>query len=543
MSRTCKPAQPKSSKTRSQKTRGFQAGYERASTFASKGKHLQAEKLYEEILESAPHARDRALVLNDLAALQVLRGDLAGARDRLEKALALDPTCHSAKSNLELLEPELAPVERPVCVPRPTPPSQLQEPEPPIKVAILSLLFNWPSTGGGNVHTYELAWFLAAAGYYVRHIYARYRPWGIGAVDGRLPYSFRELAFDETNWAPREVQSRFRAAVDELQPDYVLITDSWNCKPLLAEAVRGYPYILRFQAMECICPLNNVRLLPQSDGRVGQCQLNQLDHSTACAGCVQKLGHRSGSLHQAERAFSGFGTPEYQLVLLRSLREAEAVMVVNPLTAALIGPHAENVRVVTAGMDPARFPWPSPPVKKATDKVLLFFAGLVDEWMKGFHVLQEACAALWQKRQDFELVATGEPLGREEPFTSFVGWLSQGDLPEHLRSADILVMPTVAQEALGRTAVEAMAAGKPVIASRIGGLPFTVVDAVTGLLVEPGDPVDLAAKIETLLEDHSLRERMGLAGRRRFEERYSWPAIIERHYRPVLSQRVSRIGL
>jgi glycosyltransferase involved in cell wall biosynthesis len=107
-------------------------------------------------------------------------------------------------------------------------------------------------------------------------------------------------------------------------------------------------------------------------------------------------------------------------------------------------------------------------------------------------------------------------------------------LPRHLRAADVLVMPTIAQEALGRTAVEAMAVGRPVIASRLGGLPATVVDGVTGLLCAPGDPDDLARQIERLLDDPALRERLGLAGRRRFEEHYDWNVIIERHYKPLL---------
>jgi glycosyltransferase involved in cell wall biosynthesis len=134
------------------------------------------------------------------------------------------------------------------------------------------------------------------------------------------------------------------------------------------------------------------------------------------------------------------------------------------------------------------------------------------------------------------LVATGDPPGQIDAFTRFVGWQSQEELPRHLNAADILVVPTVAQEALGRTAVEAMAAGRPVIATRLGGLPFTVIEGATGLLCEPGDVTDLANKIETLLDDPALLRRMGLAGRRRFEEHYSWDVIIERHYRPLFSR-------
>jgi predicted O-methyltransferase YrrM len=168
---------------------------------------------------------------------------------------------------------------------------------------------------------------------------------------------------------------------------------------------------------------------------------------------------------------------------------------------------------------------------------VLLFAGLVDERMKGFHVLHEAYRRLWQKRRDFALVATADPPGAGDKFTRYVGWQSQGDLPRLFRAADVLVFPTIAQEALGRTAVEAMAAGLPVVASRIGGLPFTVADGATGLLCEPGDPDDLARKLETLLDDPELRARMGQAGRRWFEEHYAWPVIVDRHYRPILTRR------
>jgi glycosyltransferase involved in cell wall biosynthesis len=84
-----------------------------------------------------------------------------------------------------------------------------------------------------------------------------------------------------------------------------------------------------------------------------------------------------------------------------------------------------------------------------------------------------------------------------------------------------------------------MAAGKPVVASRLGGLPFTVSDGATGLLAAPGDPVDLAAKLDRLLTDAELRRRLGQAGRQRFEEQYAWPLIIDRSYRPLFCQRIS----
>jgi glycosyltransferase involved in cell wall biosynthesis len=194
-------------------------------------------------------------------------------------------------------------------------------------------------------------------------------------------------------------------------------------------------------------------------------------------------------------------------------------------------------------MDPARFPWPwlsEPTELRSPGKKMIVFAGLVEELIKGFDVLRSAGEVLWQQRQDFELVATSDPAGWVNDFTRFVGWQSQADLPRYLRAADICVAPAIAQEALGRTAVEAMAVGRPVVASNLGGLPYTIADKETGLLFEPGDPYDLARKLDVLLDDAELREHLGLAGRRRFEANFIWEVILERCYRPVLcrSKRV-----
>src|SRR5262249_6478545 len=141
-------------------------------------------------------------------------------------------------------------------------------------------------------------------------------------------------------------------------------------------------------------------------------------------------------------------------------------------------PYAQKVQVVTWGMDPNRFPWPSSAnlPSRGKQRLRLLMAGLVDEMIKGFRVLHEACAILWETRNDFELLVTADPAGPIDSFTRYIGWLSQDQLPEVMRQADIVVMPTIAQEGLGRSTVEAMGAGKPVIASRIGGLPYTVTD-------------------------------------------------------------------
>jgi hypothetical protein len=191
---------------------------------AEQGKHAEARTLYEQ-LANGPHlpAPLRALVLNDLATLSALGGDAESARRGFEAALALDPGCELARANLATLHPVIPPLAPPCeggdeqargttipdaeqAAPHPNSrragTSQAQPlavsgergpccsaQERPVKVAILSFLFNWPSTGGGIVHTVELAQFLRRAGYDVKHLYARYLPWGIGEVPDPVTFS------------------------------------------------------------------------------------------------------------------------------------------------------------------------------------------------------------------------------------------------------------------------------------------------------------------------------------------------------------------
>jgi glycosyltransferase involved in cell wall biosynthesis len=255
-----------------------------------------------------------------------------------------------------------------------------------------------------------------------------------------------------------------------------------------------------------------------------------------------------------ERGLAGVGTAEYDALLRQSFQEAEAVLVLNPITAALLEPFAKRVCIVPWGIDPARFPWPA--VDDASDSdeasfvsatgedkpiVRLFMAAVAGEVIKGFHVAREGCRILRETRSDFELVVTFDPAGPIDEFTRSVGWCSQDELPRHYRAADICLVPTVAQDALSITSVEAMAAGEPVVASRIGGLPYTVSDGLTGLLFEPGNPWDLADKITRLLDDAALRRQMGLAGRKRFEKDFMWPDVIKRYWRPLLPTRLERV--
>jgi 2-deoxystreptamine N-acetyl-D-glucosaminyltransferase/2-deoxystreptamine glucosyltransferase len=106
------------------------------------------------------------------------------------------------------------------------------------------------------------------------------------------------------------------------------------------------------------------------------------------------------------------------------------------------------------------------------------------------------------------------------------GFVEHEIIPSVLGSLDVLVLPSEYEE-LGSVLVEAMVAGLPVVASRVGGIPEVVEEGRTGVLVTPGDAVELAAAIDRLLGDPSLIGDMRAHARRR-SEAWAWPALARR---------------
>jgi len=131
-------------------------------------------------------------------------------------------------------------------------------------------------------------------------------------------------------------------------------------------------------------------------------------------------------------------------------------------------------------------------------------------------------------------------------FVNFTGFIENREIPSLLAKHDIMIMPSVMEsESFGVAALEAAAAGLPVIASRIGGIPEVVLDGVTGLLVKPGDPKDLADAIITLAKDKNLRDRLGQAGRNFVVRNYLWDDNIRQMatlYRTLLDNQKEKAG-
>ena len=101
------------------------------------------------------------------------------------------------------------------------------------------------------------------------------------------------------------------------------------------------------------------------------------------------------------------------------------------------------------------------------------------------------------------------------------------DVPQVLNTLDVFVFPSL-EEALGTAVLEAMAMRKPVVATRVGGIPEVVREGETGYLVEPGDPGAIAEKVIPLLQDKGLCRKMGIQGRRRVEADYDNRLMVQR---------------
>lgn len=172
---------------------------------------------------------------------------------------------------------------------------------------------------------------------------------------------------------------------------------------------------------------------------------------------------------------------------------------------------------------------------------------------KGYPVFLEAACDVLNAVPEahFAIVGDGSERSRLEKLASDLGVSSQvhflgarRDIPELLKAFDVTCLssyPVV--ETLSNSVLEYMAAGKPVVATRVGSLPEVIVEGETGFLVEPGDAKALAERIVSLLCDSGLRRRMGDRARQRAESHYSLARMVkatERLFETLLGRKNER---
>jgi glycosyltransferase involved in cell wall biosynthesis len=128
----------------------------------------------------------------------------------------------------------------------------------------------------------------------------------------------------------------------------------------------------------------------------------------------------------------------------------------------------------------------------------------------------------------FVLVGNGQAPPPAAAWVKHLGPLANADVLALYAAADVVVVPSVIPDALSRVVLEAMAAGRPIVATAVGGMPELIEDGVSGLLVPRRDPAALADALVRLLDDRALAARLGAAARRRAETRFSPDVSVER---------------
>jgi phosphatidylinositol alpha-mannosyltransferase len=127
----------------------------------------------------------------------------------------------------------------------------------------------------------------------------------------------------------------------------------------------------------------------------------------------------------------------------------------------------------------------------------------------------------------------------------FVGRVSYADLPRYYRTADVFCVPATGRESQGAILLEAMATGRPIVATNIDGYATVVTHGEQGLLVPPRDSHALTVALVSVLGDESLRKKMGERGLVRAQE-FSWDVVARRvadYYRTLLNGDQSIIGV
>jgi glycosyltransferase involved in cell wall biosynthesis len=252
-------------------------------------------------------------------------------------------------------------------------------------------------------------------------------------------------------------------------------------------------------------------------------------------------------------------SPEGRIAAERSLsRRADRVIATcsdEVFELARMGASRGSISVVPCGVDTAEFSPAGPALERGSRHRLVTVSRLVRR--KGVDETITALATV----PDTELwIAGGTDSAGEEPADGdmarlralavargvddrvrFLGPVPRAELPALLRSADAVVcVPWY--EPFGMVPLEAMACGRAVVASAVGGLTDTVVDGVTGVHVPPRRPKALAAALRKLLQSPPLAEAYGIAGRDRALMRYGWDRIAATTadvYRQVAASRAA----
>ena len=346
---------------------------------------------------------------------------------------------------------------------------------------------------------------------------------------------------------------------DEALPDRVVIHDGYDVAHVPAGPARALPKDELLPYMPAFARVLQGQWAEQPPDIVHahfwMSGLAAVDAAADLPVPVLQTFHALGSVkrrHQGAADTSPGERVELERRLCRDVDHVVATCSDEVFELRRLGLPRDRVSIVPCGVDTSVFT-PRGPVAPRSDRRRLLILGRVVE-RKGH---DDAVRAL-RDLPDAELVVVGGPpadevdddaeirrlraVAAEEGVADrllFTGSVARADVPAWIRSADV-VLAVPWYEPFGITPLEAMACGRPVVASAVGGLVDTVADGLTGELVPPRDPGRLGEVLTSLLADDERRAAYGAAGVQRARARYRWNRVVadtEAVYRHVLARR------
>ncbi|MDO8568549.1 MAG: glycosyltransferase family 4 protein [Dehalococcoidales bacterium] len=251
------------------------------------------------------------------------------------------------------------------------------------------------------------------------------------------------------------------------------------------------------------------------------------------------------------------GSPGYNLgwpiglmMLKRRARKLDGKIAVSRAAMEFASQYVSgSYNIIPNGVDLKHFSPDVPPIPEFVDgKLNILFVGRLER-RKGLGYLLQAYKQVKRAMPDTRLIVVGPGTTLRRRYewwikrnkvedVAFIGFAPYNELPRYYRTADVFCAPATSRESFGIVLIEAMAMGKPIVASNIAGYACVMTNEQEGILVPPKSPKALAHALTSLLKDESSRRRMGERGKSSAQQ-YSWESVANRvvdYYHQMLSE-------
>ncbi|MBI4377625.1 MAG: glycosyltransferase family 4 protein, partial [Nitrospinae bacterium] len=395
------------------------------------------------------------------------------------------------------------------------------------RIAVVDSFFSWPPTGGSAVDLMGLMNGLTDRGFEVIFFLPLieddlFFPAGLVNANGEIKFNVVQIPINLSQYNKFDFPKIISEAVDSYKPEFLFLGDMYSFKPYVAERLNRYKTIWRFYAYGLICPR-----CTHLDKDLKVCENTYFKNKGLCERCIKNKLYTNGDepIYRELRESDIF-SDGYEAILKKGLDNAHSLIVYNDYQREILSKSVKNrnIAVIPTGIS-------SPHTLHSeggeSGWITILMCGRISDLAKGFSILHEAFHILKERHKNIRLLITSKFDFTEDGIES-AGWVHFNEIYKLYESSDICVIPSLWEEPFGIVALEAMASGRPVVASRAGGLKDIVVDGETGYLVESGDVKGLTDRLDILIENKSLRTEMGMKGIERAKE-YAWDRVIDKY--------------